>query len=158
MKSKIVIYSGFQTGADIAGIKAARNKGLETKGYMPKGYLTEKGNKPQYKECGAIETSSTNYTGRTLKNVMNTDCTIIFDEANSGGSKLTKNYCMKQDSPYLYFNKVKMQDSTIVQTILDFIINNDYKVINIAGNRESRSKGIEKRVYNILNKVFKQLK
>lgn len=158
MKEDLVIWSGFQTGADIAGIKAARKVGLKTKGYIPKGYLTEKGNKPQYKEYGAIEGSSTNYKGRTLKNVINTDCTIIFDVVGSGGSKLTRNYCQQNEKPYLYLNKNKVNSKDIVDNIFNFLMESNPNSINIAGNRESKSKGIEKKVFNILTEVFTKIR
>lgn len=157
MTNEITIWSGFQTGADVAGIKAARKVGFKTKGYIPKGYLTEKGNKPQYKEYGAIEGSSTNYKDRTLKNVVSTDCTIIFDEAGSGGSKLTRNYCQQNNKPYLYLNKSKSNSKDVVDKIIGFIDNIEPNSINIAGNRESKSKGIEKKVFNILTEVFTKL-
>jgi len=157
MKSNITIWSGFQTGADIAGIKAAISNGLETKGFMPKGYITENGKKPEYSKLGAVTTTSDNYAGRTLKNVISTDCTIIFDEAKSGGSKLTKTFCMKNGKPYLYLNKVDIRKESTVDDIIKFIKDGNYTAINIAGNRESKSKGIEKRVFNILNKAFTKL-
>jgi hypothetical protein len=51
--------SGFNTGADFAAIKAAKDNGMETSGYMPKGYRTEKGTKPEYAELyGAVEHSN----------------------------------------------------------------------------------------------------
>lgn len=37
------IISGFQSGSDIGGIKAGKTFGLETGGWMPKGFLTENG-------------------------------------------------------------------------------------------------------------------
>lgn len=152
------IVSGFQTGADIGGIKAAYVNGLETGGYMPKGCITEKGKKPEYKELyGAVEHSSSDYLGRTLKNVLISDCTIIFDYMQSSGSKNTKTFCMRNNKPYLYLNAKKIDSNEIVDIILDFIDQHNPEILNIAGNRESVANGIEKKVYNIMDKVFKQL-
>jgi hypothetical protein len=148
------VISGFQTGADIAGIKAAYDSNLETGGYIPKDFKTELGNKPNYIMYGAIETNSPNYEHRTLKNVLHSDFTIIFDYAGSGGSKLTKNLCSKNNKPYLYLTKSKIDKPDIVDVIFKELINNKYNIINIAGNRESKCKGIEKKVYNILYDVF----
>jgi hypothetical protein len=149
------IISGFQTGADIAGIRAAKDCLLETGGYMPKGYKTEKGNKPEYKSYGALEHSNHDYLGRTLKNVLSSDATIIFDYQASSGSKKTKYYCSVNDKPYLYLNKSKIDSKEIEKIIYDFIIS--YNIINIAGNRESVASGIEKKVYKILKNVFSKI-
>lgn len=152
------VISGFQTGADIGGVKAAKNNNLITGGYIPKGFKTEKGNKPEYATMyNAIEHRNDNYLGRTLKNVMTSDCTIIFDYMQSTGSKATKNYCSKNNKPYLYLNDVKINSNDIVDIILNFLIIHKPNIINIAGNRESISKGIEKKVINIMDKVFKKL-
>jgi hypothetical protein len=156
--NKLKVISGFQTGADIAGIKAARDNNIETGGYIPKGCITEKGNKPQYKELyGAEETSSTNYLGRTLKNVMKADCTIIFDYMQSSGSKNTKTFCANNNKSFMYLNSKDIDSNDIVEAILLFIKLHNPSIINIAGNRESVSKGIENKVYNILNQVFNKL-
>lgn len=150
------IISGFQTGADIAGIKAAKEIGIETGGYIPKGYITESGKRPDYKDLyNAIEHGSSNYLGRTLKNVLSSDCTIIFDYMQSSGSKKTKTYCQLNNKPYLYLNNVDIDNEKAISKIIDFLRNFDNDVIvNIAGNRESVAKGIEKKVYNILIKVL----
>lgn len=149
------IISGFQTGADIAGIRAAKDCLLETGGYIPKGYKTERGNKPEYKSLGALEHSNSDYLGRTLKNVLISDATIIFDYQSSSGSKKTKYYCSVNNKPYLYLNKSKIDSKNIEEIILDFI--KEYKIVNIAGNRESVANGLEKKVYKILIQVFKKL-
>lgn len=147
--------SGMQTGTDIAGVKFAKNNGFEYTGFMPKGFRTEKGNKPQYKELyNAVETKSSNYLVRTEKNVIASDVTLIFDFAVSSGSKKTRNICMKRNIPFAYFRSDN--SDVIVNKLKKFFEENNFKTINIAGNRESRSPGIEKKVYNILEQVFKK--
>lgn len=153
------VVSGFQTGADIAGIKAAVDSGLNTGGYMPKGYLTENGSHPEYKDkYNAQMISSTNYLERTAKNVFMSDGTVIFDYAISSGSKNTKRFCINYNKPYLYLTSNEIQNFDLVcERIKSFILENNIKVLNIAGNRESKTPGIEKRVYKILINVFEQL-
>ena len=51
----------------------------------------------------------------------------------------------------------KIDSNEIVNIILEFIKINKPKVLNIAGNRESVSNGLEKKVFLIMNEVFKQL-
>jgi hypothetical protein len=144
------IISGFQSGADIGAIKAALALSLRTGGFMPKGFKTENGNKPEYKQYGAIETSSSNYTQRTIENIKSSDVTIIFDFKKSIGSLNTRSYCIKFNKPCLYLNK----DFNYLD-IVEFLKKHNPSVINIAGNRESVSTGIEQTVYETMLKVLK---
>lgn len=161
------IISGFQTGADIAGIKAAVSNNLKTGGHMPKGFKTENGNKPEYADLyNAEETSTVSYIPRTTLNVRNADCSIIFDYAKSSGSINTKKLCVKHGLPFLYLNATDINKYSVINDVTNFINSVETKklkkdktelIINIAGNRESNAKGIEKRVYYILDEVFKKL-
>ena len=42
------VISGGQTGADQAGWRAAKASGIPTGGWMPKGFLTEDGPRPEF--------------------------------------------------------------------------------------------------------------
>jgi len=54
-----LIVSGGQTGADIAGLRAARALDIPTTGFMPKGWTTERGPKPEYaQKFGLLEWTS----------------------------------------------------------------------------------------------------
>jgi hypothetical protein len=44
------VISGGQTGADQAGWRAARAYGIPTGGWMPLGFLTETGPRPEFTE------------------------------------------------------------------------------------------------------------
>jgi len=150
---KLRIISGMQTGADIAGVKFAKEFGYEYGGLMPKKYLTEMGYRPGYNRLyNATESSSASYTVRTEENVKSSDLTIIFDFADSIGSKQTKRYCRKWNKSYVYFTTES--DISIIKELKSVFKGFPFKTINIAGNRESKSPGIEKRVYNILKQVF----
>ena len=120
---------------------------------MPDGYRTEEGSKPEYAELyNATTDSKKNYNNRTMLNVVNSDATIIFDYDRSKGSKLTLELCKIHLKPYLYITK-----DVSVNEIINFIKQHNPSVLNIAGNRESVCNGIEKKVYNIMNEVFKQI-
>jgi hypothetical protein len=59
------VISGFQTGADIAGIFAARDHGIPAGGAVPRGFLTEDGPRPDYAELyGATVPCSHDRIGR----------------------------------------------------------------------------------------------
>ena len=64
------IISGGQDGADIAGLRAAKSVGLKTGGFIPKGFKTKSGPKPEYSEqYGINQTSTEDYAFRTALNV-----------------------------------------------------------------------------------------
>ena len=86
---KLKIISGGQTGADRAGLDAARELGLDYGGAVPRGRLTEAGPLPAYYDrMEELETSS--YPARTEKNVRDADITLIFTRGElSSGTALT---------------------------------------------------------------------
>ena len=147
------IISGFQTGADLGGVVAAHNFGIETGGHIPKGFLTEYGSKPQLKEMfGAIEHSSSKYPPRTFENVKNSDGTIRFaDNFNSAGEKCTLKAINQYNKPYIDVDKNNPIDHTLV---VDWIVKNNIKILNVAGNRESTSPGIFIFARDYLTKVL----
>lgn len=153
------VISGMQTGADIAGVKAAKDLGIPTGGFMPKGYRTETADRPEYKSLYNAEVvSSTNYLERTQKNVFSSDGTVIFDYNLSTGSINTKRFCIAANKPYLYLTRNEINNTALTTgRIVDFIKSNNIQILNVAGNRESKAKGIEQRVYKILTEVFKIL-
>jgi hypothetical protein len=88
------IISGGQTGADLAGLRAAQSLGLLTGGYAPKGFKTLKGAQPQLALFGLLELPGSSYSDRTLKNVLAADATVIIaQDMESSGTKLTLKYC-----------------------------------------------------------------
>ena len=142
------VISGGQTGVDIAALKAARDAGLNTGGWIPKGFLTENGPDVSRMAFGLVETESTSYVPRTEQNVIDSDATFWYGDSSSPGGKLTQRMCRKHNKPFYL--------ATFMEPRLIFIIIRDcgYKTINVAGNRESVSPGIEKRAYNLLLPVF----
>jgi hypothetical protein len=96
------VISGFQTGADIAGIYAARAHGIPTGGAMPRGFLTEDGPRPDYAELyGAVELPTPSYPERTRRNVADGDGTLWFGDWHSPGGKATLDACRLQGKPFL---------------------------------------------------------
>lgn len=123
------IISGAQTGVDQMGLEVAKDLGLMTGGYAPKGFKTEKGNDPTLADkYGIKEHPSAEYDKRTEVNVQLSSGTIIFGDETSPGSKATLKFIKKHNKPYLI--------NPTVQQIKEFRI---YKeIINIAGNRGSK--------------------
>jgi hypothetical protein len=148
----MIVISGGQTGADIAGLKAAKKNGYKTGGYMPKGFKTLKGNKPEYAvEYGLKEANTYGYPLRTKLNVLNSDWTIWFEEKISPGKQCTYKYIKMYSKPYLDLNINKLPS---ISYVLEWIKTNEIKTLNIAGHSQETSKNIESVVYNYLDEIF----
>lgn len=142
-----VVISGGQTGADIAGLVAAKAYGIKTSGYAPRGFMTTDG--PNYlleTEFNLIETN-VGYAGRTKMNIDGSDMTIIVaSNINSSGTALTIRELKRQNKPYVlatYSPDVDLHDWTCESSLkksIDILsticYNNQNKLVmvNIAGN------------------------
>ncbi len=73
------IISGGQTGADMGGLLAAKELGLETGGTAPGGYKTEKGRNLDLRDIYGLTQFGT-YPQRTRINVRDSDATVIFGD------------------------------------------------------------------------------
>ena len=149
------IISGCQTGADRAGLIAAKACGLETGGYVCTKNKTELGYEPELiSEYNLTELNTFDYPKRTLANVNAADATWIFYRGKlEKGSALTEKYCKQLKKPYLDIQLDWLNDITPI--LKAFLIEHDVKVLNTAGNRESVAPGIQQEVTELLMKVFK---
>ena len=94
------VISGGQTGADQAGLAVAKRLGIPTGGFVPKGFLTEAGPRPDLAaEYGLEETDTSAYPERTERNVRPADGTVVFGDARSRGSMLTARLCRRHGKP-----------------------------------------------------------
>lgn len=147
------IISGGQTGADKAGLDAARDAGIVTGGTAPKGYRIclydgTDGSDLSLKDFGLEEASTKNYNFRTIKNVITSDGTLWVGYQDSPGGKLTINTCIKYEKPYIINPSVK--------NLKEWVEENNIEVLNVAGNRLSEHnpniyKVTYKLVYEFLN-------
>jgi hypothetical protein len=82
--------SGGQTGADQAGWRAARASGIAIGGWMPEGFLTEAGPRPDFGEMfGAVEMPGGGYPERTRVNVRDSGETVWFGDTKNPGRQTT---------------------------------------------------------------------
>jgi hypothetical protein len=150
------VISGGQTGADRAGLIAAKAAGIKTGGWMPYGFLAFDGKHPEFAELyGMKETGSTRYPTRTAMNVKASDGTIRF-AANwdSPGELLTMNLCRKHGKPFL---DITPGGQLTPADVAMWIAENSIRVLNVAGNAERTSPGIEEFALDFLNTVFRML-
>lgn len=160
-----LVISGGQTGADQAGWRAAYLSGIPTGGWMPKGFLTEDGPRPQFaKLYGAKEHASPKYPPRTRANILMSDVTLIFDKSPgdridqlSRGSRLATETCVREGIPSLIV-AVRLGESPEPRrpaAVRDWFEGRGWRRINIAGNRESSAPGIGAWVEAYLVEVFR---
>lgn len=136
------IISGGQTGADQAGLAAAKELGLETGGWLPKGCVTEEGSRKDLLELYNMkEHPKRGYPPRTERNVLDSDATVIFGNADSPGCKLTVKYCTLYNKPYLHIPMNMLIDMAAAK-VYGWLLFQKPHVLNVAGNRESTNFGI----------------
>ena len=147
------IISGGQTGADKGGLIAAKKANIKTGGIAPKGFMTEAGKDPSLKsEYGLRENYSDDLKERTLSNLRGAHCTMVFaTKPGSRGTKFTIDSLEREKRMYIVLNPFESDAPEKVREFLDLVYER-YKnplIVNIAGNRESRSKGIEEKVVEV---------
>ena len=148
--------SGMQSGVDLAAVALAKKYGLLVGGMMPKGYKTLDGNKPEYKDLyNAIESTSFNYPPRTYDNVKNSDGTLRFyTKKDSSGEICTLKAINQYKKPYF---DVDFNNPCEKEDVVNWIVDNNIEVLNVAGNSEKTSPRIGVKVLYYLNDVFKLL-
>jgi hypothetical protein len=166
------VISGGQTGADQGGLLAAMAFGIPTGGYAPRGWLTEIGSAPWLAEFGLIECpepawerpaempdwqwNGILYTSRTKRNAKESDATLWFEFPGQDprGLLATRKHARS-------FIGVTKGDSTSTTSTPSGLVEHFGGMLtgtlNIAGNRESKSRGINAWVRDYLAEAFRLL-
>jgi hypothetical protein len=122
---------------------------------MPLGFLTEDGPRPEFAALyGARETSTADYKQRTEANVRDSGLTIWLGHSDSPGWRATEWACRGLNIPLLVVlpgQEVKPSE------IAERIVSSRAKVLNVAGNRESRSPRIGAKAEAFLVAVFRRV-
>jgi putative molybdenum carrier protein len=132
----IKIISGGQTGVDRAALDAALKAGVNCGGWCPAGRKAEDGAIPNH--YPVTELPESDYTKRTLQNVIDSNGTvIIYFDSLSGGTEKTLLFCLQQNKPYLLIDATELSSSRSAERIEKFITGNSIATLNIAGPRAS---------------------
>lgn len=148
----VKIISGGQTGADQGGLEAGKALGLETGGTAPQRYITELGTSLKLRDVYGLtegEYDRKVYPKRTKLNVRNSDATVIFGSVGSPGTLLTLRLCRSSGKPVLLNPTL----SNFVLAVKELSV----KVLNVAGNRESRNPGLQGRVKSFLIEALQEV-
>lgn len=150
----VTIRSGGQTGVDQAALRAARAVGFATEGDAPVGLLTEDGPAPWLADYG-IKELGRSYAERTEMNIYRSLGTVWVGDPSTPGGKLTFRLCRQMDRPLTTLN-IDVIDVPSARALLDWIT--DGCVVNVAGNRESKSPGIGARAEAFLVELFRLIR
>lgn len=143
------IISGGQTGVDRAALDAALASGISVGGWCPEGRKAEDG--PIAEKYPLQELPDGGYKERTLRNVQDSDATvIIYFESISGGTEETLLFCLNEKKPYLLIDGSGITEDSASKRIKHFIHENQISRLNVAGPRASK----EQRAYEYTKQVF----
>ena len=158
------IISGGQTGADHGGLVAAQWLGVETGGWAPKGYRTEDGPNEQLRQYGLKEMPTDSYAARTEANIRDSHGTVIFGDTNSPGSRKTLEACIAQGKPVLcipfdggWLFDGRRLDPVAIEKFREWLGRGGINTLNVAGNRESVSRGIYDFVVDFLVEALEEV-
>lgn len=147
------VVSGGQTGADQGGLSAAFSLKIKTGGWAPKNFLTEEGPTPLLgTRYGLQEHTSSLYRDRTFANVKDSDGTLRFaTDFTTPGERCTFKAIQEYNKPYLDFYVIKPLP---YEDVLKWFNDRQIKTLNVAGNRESTSPGLQEFVARYLIRLF----
>ena len=138
LPTHIKIISGGQTGVDRAALDFALKNNMHCGGWCPKGRIAEDGIISE--KYPLQETLTSEYSERTEKNITDSDATLIIHTHKiDNGTILSMKLCSKYNKPLFEINLV---EGVNITELINWIQNNNFTVLNIAGPRESNSPGI----------------
>ena len=132
------IVSGGQTGVDRAALDVAREVGIPSGGWCPRGRLAEDG--PIDARYPLDETPSPDYTQRTRWNVRDSDGTLVLTRASPrGGTAFTLRCARRLHRPVLVIDLSLPSEPAALR---EWAEARAVGTLNVAGPRESTAPGI----------------
>jgi hypothetical protein len=150
------VISGGQNGVDVAALKVAKLAGIPTGGWIPKGWKTLDGPRPEYgKTYFMRQAPSSDYPTRTRMNVEDSCCTIqlfLPEYAGSPGEACTRR-CIREVRRPSY--EIPLTGRPISpDDLAAVLIAWDVKILNVAGNSEHTAPGVELLAIRYLMQLF----
>lgn len=150
------IVSGGQTGVDSAALDVAKEYGITTGGWVPKGMLNEY-NEIINSEYNIQETPSSDVKQRTEWNVRDADATlIIYRTILTGGTEYTYQQVINNKKPYLLVNLSSLSIFEAVDKVSKWLSKLNGTILNIAGPRDSEDMNIYKDAKELLSAIIKK--
>ena len=131
------IVSGGQTGVDQGALAGALAAGAECGGWCPEGRRSEEGPIPT--KYPVAELPGAGYRERTLRNVLDSDGTLIIHDGElEGGTRLTWVFCEQHGRPSLLIDASSLSPERAADALIEFVTANGLTVLNVAGPRASK--------------------
>lgn len=158
-KNELKIVSGGQTGVDRGALQAAMDLGIDWGGWAPKGWRAENGTIPPLYRAKMQEHASANYLVRTRRNVIDSHATLIIISSYplSGGTLKTRFFCQEAMRSHFVVSQGEADAVEKVRKWLGQFFAVEHPVpfvLNVAGPRESKAGGIQKRTRRFLAEVL----
>lgn len=151
MISKIV--SGGQTGVDRAALDVALDLDLACGGWAPRGRRAEDGRIPA--RYPMRETATAAYPQRTRLNVRDADATLILTRGEpAGGTAFTIACAERLDRPCMLVDLTRPDLEQAAATVREWLDDEQVRVLNVAGPRESSAPGIAEEAAAFLRSVL----
>lgn len=148
------IISGGQTGVDRGALDACLDYSFPCGGWCPKGRLAEDGSID--KKYPLRETEEKEYSVRTVKNVDDSDGTLIISPENiSGGTMLTYQVAKKKNKPVFLIHPDPTDNSMKISSITEWLVTHSIKTLNVAGPRESEWPGAHSKSRHLMGQLLK---
>ena len=165
------IISGGQTGVDQGALDFAMEHGWPCGGWCPPGRESESGTIPAKYPVREVE--GKNYDQRTLNNIRDADAILIitWNGVLEPGTALTMSECLDTGNTKLHVDfevpatgqkDFSLHNDPVNQEVLsqqagrvrEWLARHTPSILNIAGNRESNSPGIQKFTLKFLKLIF----
>lgn len=148
-----VIISGGQTGIDRGALDAALTRDWPCRGWCPRGRRAEDGRIPA--RYPLRETTESDYSVRTRRNVADSDVTLILAFGSpTGGTLATLAFCRELDKPMLLVDASRTSAEDAASQAVEFIRGNKADSLNVAGPRESGSPGARDYARDVIERVL----
>ena len=147
------VVSGGQTGVDRAALDWAISAGIAHGGWCPRGRKSEDGPIPGQYLMSVMATGG--YRQRTRRNVAESDGTLVLNLGKlDGGTRLTLDFAMQLDKPYLLLDMELFNLQTLALQALRWLRQQPIAVLNIAGPRESKRPGVRWNARRLLDDML----
>lgn len=151
------IISGGQTGADRAALDFAIDNDIPYGGLIPKGRKTEDGKLPEKYHLQEMPTDD--YSGRTEKNVLDSDGTVIISHGSlTGGSALTREFAKQHNKHWIHIDMKELPLKEAVERLIYWLTENEITVLNVAGPRSGNDPTIYNTTLRLLGKTLSKEK